>query len=385
MSRAARTPSPPAARSTPTTRSATSPGHLTVTPAALTITANNQTKVYGAALPTLTASYTGFVNGDTSASLTTQPTLTTTATASSHVSGSPTPSPPRRGRHRLHHQLRRRDPHRHAGAADDHRQQPDQGLRRGAADADGQLHGLRQRRHLRQPDHSADAHHDGHGQQPCLGQPVRHHRRGAVDSDYTISYVAGTLTVTPAALTITPTAQNKPYGEILSFGSGSTQFTSTGLQNGETIGSVTLAVSDNGGAATAPVGSYTITASAATGGTFTASNYSITYATGKLTVSKAATTTVVTPSTATVSLGQSATFMANVSSADGSPPDGYVQFFVDGVAYGSAVALVDGTAEIAITKPAGSYTIAAQYTGDTNFAATLSADETKAKLTIKPL
>ena len=65
------------------------PGTLTVTPAALTITANNQSKVYGAALPTLTASYSGFVNGDTSASLTTLPTLTTTATASSHVSGNP--------------------------------------------------------------------------------------------------------------------------------------------------------------------------------------------------------------------------------------------------------------------------------------------------------
>ena len=37
---------------------------LTVKPATLTITANNQTKVYGAALPTLTASYSGFVNGD---------------------------------------------------------------------------------------------------------------------------------------------------------------------------------------------------------------------------------------------------------------------------------------------------------------------------------
>ena len=40
-------------------------GTLTIDKAALTITANNQTKVYGAALPTLTASYTGFVNGDT--------------------------------------------------------------------------------------------------------------------------------------------------------------------------------------------------------------------------------------------------------------------------------------------------------------------------------
>jgi hypothetical protein len=57
----------------------------TVTPAALTITADNQTSVYGAALPALTASYSGFVNGDTAASLTTAPTLTTTATASSAV------------------------------------------------------------------------------------------------------------------------------------------------------------------------------------------------------------------------------------------------------------------------------------------------------------
>ena len=79
-------------------------GTLTVTPAALTITADNQTKVYGAALPTLTASYSGFVNGDTPASLTTQPTLSTTATAASHVRrlchhGQ------RRGGFRLHHQL----------------------------------------------------------------------------------------------------------------------------------------------------------------------------------------------------------------------------------------------------------------------------------------
>ncbi len=64
-------------------------GSLTVTAVSLTITANNQTKVYGAALPTFTASYVGFVNGDTSANLTTQPSFTTTATASSHCFGNP--------------------------------------------------------------------------------------------------------------------------------------------------------------------------------------------------------------------------------------------------------------------------------------------------------
>ncbi len=60
-------------------------GTLTVTPAPLTITADNQTKVYGAPLPVLTASYSGFVDGDSSASLGTLPSLSTTATASNHV------------------------------------------------------------------------------------------------------------------------------------------------------------------------------------------------------------------------------------------------------------------------------------------------------------
>ena len=42
-------------------------------------------KLYGAAVPALTATYSGFVNGNTASSLTTQPALTTTATAASPV------------------------------------------------------------------------------------------------------------------------------------------------------------------------------------------------------------------------------------------------------------------------------------------------------------
>ena len=106
-------------------------GTLTVTPAALTITADNQSKGYGAALPALTAKYSGFVNGDTSASLTTPPTLSTSATAASHVGS-------------------------YAITAS-----------------------------------------------------------GAVDADYAISYVAGSLTVTPAALTITADNQATVYGATL--------------------------------------------------------------------------------------------------------------------------------------------------------------------------
>jgi sugar lactone lactonase YvrE len=57
-------------------------GTLTVNPASLTVTANNASRFYGAANPTFTPSYTGFVNGDTIIALTGSPSLTTTATAS---------------------------------------------------------------------------------------------------------------------------------------------------------------------------------------------------------------------------------------------------------------------------------------------------------------
>jgi len=64
-----------------------------ITKAILTVTANNLSRAYGAANPTLTASYTGFVNGETSptSGVTGNPGLTTATTTSSPVSGSPFP------------------------------------------------------------------------------------------------------------------------------------------------------------------------------------------------------------------------------------------------------------------------------------------------------
>jgi hypothetical protein len=107
-------------------------------------------------------------------------------------------------------------------------------------------------------------------------------------ANYTITYATGTLTVNPAALTVTASAQSKTYGATLVLGTSA--FTTSGLQNGETVGSVTLAASGSpvGTAATAAAGPYTITPSAATGGTFAPANYTITYATGTLTVNPAA-------------------------------------------------------------------------------------------------
>src|SRR6185369_11970177 len=75
-------------------------------------------------------------------------------------------------------------------------------------------------------------------------------------SNYNITYATGTLTVNAASLTVTASDESKTYGQTVNFGAGSTLFTTSGLQNGDTVGSVSLAVSGNGGAATAAVGGY---------------------------------------------------------------------------------------------------------------------------------
>jgi hypothetical protein len=58
-------------------------GDLSITPAPLTITANNASMEQGAAVPLLSASYSGFVNGDSPASLAVHATVTTPATSRS--------------------------------------------------------------------------------------------------------------------------------------------------------------------------------------------------------------------------------------------------------------------------------------------------------------
>ena len=73
------TPSDTADYPNPVTQTVT----INVNQAPLTITANPQTMVSGDPVPALTVSYSGFVNGDTSGSLTTQPTVSTTGTSSS--------------------------------------------------------------------------------------------------------------------------------------------------------------------------------------------------------------------------------------------------------------------------------------------------------------
>ena len=260
-------------------------GTLTVTPVALTITADNQTKVYGAALPVLTASYTGFVNGDTSASLTTQPTLTTTATAASSVAGSPYPITASGAV----------DPNYTisyvAGSltvttaaltitADNQTKVYGAALPALTASYTGFVNGDTSADLTTLPTLTTTA----TASSTVAGNPYSITASGAVDPNYTISYVAGSLTVTTAALTITADNQTKVYGAALPALTASY----TGLVNGDTSASLTTqpTLTTTATAASSVAGSpYSITASGAVD-----SNYTISYVAGTLTVTPVALT-----------------------------------------------------------------------------------------------
>jgi hypothetical protein len=100
-----------------------------------------------------------------------------------------------------------------------------------------------------------------------------------------------------------------------------------------------------------------------------------------LTVIKAATTTAaVTSSNDPSVFGQPLTFTATVTAnaAGAATPTGTVQFVIDGQNYGTPVALSGGTASISdATLAAGSYTVAALYSGDDSF---LPSDDTATPL-----
>jgi FtsP/CotA-like multicopper oxidase with cupredoxin domain len=119
-------------------------------------------------------------------------------------------------------------------------------------------------------------------------------------ANYAISYVNGTLTVNPAALTITANSGSKPYGLAMTFVGN--EFLATGLLNADTVTSVTL--TSTGAAGTAGVGTYPIVPSAAVGTGLT--NYTIAYVNGTLTVNPVALT--ITANNWSKVYGQTVTF-----------------------------------------------------------------------------
>ena len=255
---------------------------LTISPAPLTITADSQTKVYGAALPTLTASYTGFVDGDTSASLVVPPTLTTTATAASHVSGSPyaiTASGAFDPNYTISYV---------AGSlsvtsapltitANDQTKVYGASLPTLTVSFTGFVNGDTSASLSTFPTITTTATAASH----VAGSPYAITASGVVDPDYSISYVAGSMTVTTAPLTITANNQFKVYGAALPTLTASY----TGLVNGDTSASLWVlpTITTTATAASHVAGSpYAITASGVVD-----PDYSISYVAGSMTVTTA--------------------------------------------------------------------------------------------------
>lgn len=112
---------------------------------------------------------------------------------------------------------------------------------------------------------------------------------GGLAANYSLAAGFATGVINARALTITAINVNKEVGVALTGGAGSTGFTSSGLAGGQTIGSVTISYGAAGGSTGqgATPGTYTgqVTPSSATGGTFNASNYTISYVSGDIIVS----------------------------------------------------------------------------------------------------
>ena len=121
-------------------------------------------------------------------------------------------------------------------------------------------------------------------------------------TNYSITYVNGTLTVNQKALTITADNRSKTYGDTVTF--AGTEFTTSGLVNSDTVTSVTLTSSGAGAAATVAASPYSIVPSAAAGSGL--ANYTISYVNGSLTVSAKALT--VTADNRSKTYGDTVTF-----------------------------------------------------------------------------
>ncbi|MGA2685013.1 MAG: MBG domain-containing protein, partial [Verrucomicrobiota bacterium] len=175
---------------------------ITVTPLpTLTVTADNQARIYGTTNPILTFSYTGFTNNDGTNVLTGAPALSTSADVTS-----------------------------------------------------------------------------------LIGIYTITVNQGTLNStNYGFQFVNGILTVNPAALTLTAGSTNKTYGQTMLF--KGTEFTSSGLVNGDTVTNVSLSSSGAGATASVANSPYAINASNATGAGLT--NYTIQYQPGTLIVNRA--------------------------------------------------------------------------------------------------
>ena len=273
------------------------PGTVTVQPAPLMITAGSESVNYGSSPPAIAALYSGFVNGDTAASLTTPPTCSTTDTASSPVGTYPTTCSGASDA-KLHDHLRswvnsggRRD-------GDDHGVVRLDDLRGNAPDNRPELPGFVNgdtAASLTTPPTctTAATSSSSVGSYPSTCA-------GASDSNYAFNYVAGSVQVNPAPLSVTAASAAMTYGGTVPTASASY----SGFVNGDTVASLTTPPTcTTTASSSSSVGSYATTCSGAVD-----TNYSITYVAGSVQVNPALLS--VTASSAAMTYGGTAPTVA---------------------------------------------------------------------------
>ena len=314
---------------------------LTVTPSSLTITANNQSMTAGAALPALTAGYAGFVNGDTSASLTAQPALSTTATSNSVAGTYPITV---------------------SGAADANytiayvngtltvtAAHPTQTVLTWASPASityGTALGAAQLNASASAPGTIVYSPASGTVLPAGAQTLTAVFTPSNSSLYTGATNTVSLTVSKAPLTITANNASKAYGAALP----SFSATYAGFVNGDTAASLTTSVSLAAIAtSSSPAGSYSITASGAVD-----ANYTISYASGTLTV---------TPVPLTITAANQTRLYGAANPAFSATYAG----FVNGDTAASLTTSVSLAAIATSSSPAGSYSITASGAVDANY------------------
>ncbi len=129
--------------------------------------------------------------------------------------------------------------------------------------------------------------------------------------NYTFTFVDGALAVTPAPLTITADDQTKVYGNTFTF--AGTEFATAGLLNSDSIDTITLTSAGAVDTATVAGGPYAITGSDAVGTGVT--NYDITFVDGSMAVTPAALT--ITPNDQVKQDGTELIFDGTEFTADG--------------------------------------------------------------------
>ena len=250
-------------------------GVLTVGQATLTVSADNQSRIYGATNPVLTASYSGFLNGDTAGVLSGSPALNTPAETNSPV-----------GTYAI-----------------------------------------------------------------TIGQ-------GTLSAtNYGFSFTNGALAVSQATLTVSADNQSRIYGVTNPVLTASY----SGFLNGDTAGVLSGSPALNTPAETnSPVGTYAITVAQ---GTLSATNYGFSFTNGVLTVGQAGTSVSVSSSSQTNGYKDSVIFTATLPS----DATGSVIFKTNSVLFDTETLSDGSTTTTNSTLPRGTNTITAEYAGDGNY------------------